>query len=564
MSVRHIHTQAQALAELERERAVWRASYARRKERKLNGPPAEAQAERERQRAAQRASYIRRKENMLNDPEYREQLLQSRKIGRDKKRQAIEDDPLHVDARKDADRKAKVRRMAREVQETNNALERQEMIEAVLQRYFSYNSSGLMSFRIAELDAQFADLQVKEQQWPLPGPDVRPMYKKYLTHTYKLGQNIVCACCGCISHDITEFEIVLDSYGPLRRHLRIPEHVDIPFDFSCGIDLLDQNRVLIDKLGITQDKRIYLCRGCHNQFSKDCQPSEALANFRWVGPVPEELRDLTWIEELLIARVHVCGSIVRLGQRNNPSSFFGIKGHVVFLPQDTTRLIDLLPMSPASLSDMVKVVWTGKSKPDRSRLRSRFMVRKHKVYNALKWLVENHDDYRNNVTIDEERINGWESTFVAVELLDSIGHVSDSSVEDTARDGFAMDNPDDDDIADDNDNADAVDDTAYDLPFTSSGIVDVNNIAEVPDATTLNRLAQLKADITANVVTGSKVLNQYDCDTYFTSAFPTLFPYGTGKHRDSRREGKGQLSLLKWVSLMLRHSSRFLSHAFPH
>jgi len=319
-------------------------------------------------------------------------------------------------------------------------------------------------------------------------------------------------------------------------------------------------------LGITQDKRIYLCRVCHNQLSKDCQPSEALANFRWVGPVSEELRDLTWIEELLIARVHVCGSIVRLGQRNNPSSFFGIKGHIVFLPQDTTRLIDLLPMSPTSLSDMVKVVWTGKSKPDRSRLRSRFMVRKHKVYNALKWLVDNHEDYQKNVTIDEERINAWESTFVAVELLNSIGHVSDSSVEDAARDGFAMDNPDDDDIADDddNDNADAADHTVYDLPFTSSGIVDTNNIAEVPDATTLNRLAQLKADITANVVTGSKVLNQYDCDTYFTSAFPTLFPYGTGKHRDSRREGKGQLSLLKWVSLMLRHSSRSVSHTFTH
>jgi len=381
------------------------------------------------------------------------------------------------------------------------------------------------------------------------------MYKKYLTHTYKLGQNIVCACCGCISHDITEFEIVLCSYDRLR-HLRIPENVDIPFDFSCGIDFLDQNRILIDKLGITQDKRIYLCRVCHNQLSKDCYTSEALANFRWVGPVPEELRELTWIEELLIARVHVCGSIVRLGQRNNPSSFFGIKGHVVFLPQDTTRLIDLLPMSPASLSDMVKVVWTGKCKPDRSRLRSRFMVRKHKVYNALKWLVDNHDDYRNNVTIDEEMIKAWESTFIAVELLDSIGHVSDSSVEDAARDGFAMDNPDNDDIADD--------DTNHDLPFTSSGVVDVNNIAEVPDATTLNRLAQLKGHITANVVTGSKVLNQYDCDTYFTSAFPTLFPYGTGKHRDPRREGKEQLPLLKWVSLMLRHSSRFVSHTFLH
>ena len=51
----------------------------------------------------------------------------------------------------------------------------------------------LIYYRIAEIDAQFADLQVNEQQWPLPGPDVMPMYKKYLTHTYKLDQNIVCA-----------------------------------------------------------------------------------------------------------------------------------------------------------------------------------------------------------------------------------------------------------------------------------------------------------------------------------------------------------------------------------
>src|SRR5436305_10614397 len=106
------------------------------------------------------------------------------------------------------------------------------------------------------------------------------MYKKYFTYIYKLDQNIVCICCSCIFHDITKFEIVLDFYDSLRPHLRIPEDVDISFDFSCGIDLLDQNRVLIDKLDITQDKRIYLCRGCHNQLFKDRQPFEALANFR--------------------------------------------------------------------------------------------------------------------------------------------------------------------------------------------------------------------------------------------------------------------------------------------
>ena len=124
------------------------------------------------------------------------------------------------------------------------------MIEKIRQRYNSYNFSALICYRISELDAQFADLQVKEQQWPLPGPNIMPMYKKYLTHTYKLGQNIICACCGCISHDITEFEIVPQSYDPLC-HLCIPEDVNIPFDFSCGFDLLDQNHVLIDKVGIT-------------------------------------------------------------------------------------------------------------------------------------------------------------------------------------------------------------------------------------------------------------------------------------------------------------------------
>ena len=374
------------------------------------------------------------------------------------------------------------------------------------------------------------------------------MYKKYLAHTYKLGHNIVCACCGCISHDMAEFELVLPSYAPLQL-LRVPETVPVPFDFTCGIDLLDQNRVLVDKIGITPDKRIRLCRACHNELSKDRQPIEALANFRWIGPVPEQMQGLTWIEELLIARVHVCGSIVRLGQRNNPTSFFGLKGHVVFLPQDTTALIDLLPMSPAALSDIVKVVWTGKSKPDRARLRSQFTVRKQNVYDALKWLVENHEDYKAHVTMDEEMMSAWEPTFVAVEMLDNIGHVSDPSTEDASRDGFGMDNPDDDA-------------TEEDLPFTSSGIVDVNNIAEVPDATTLTRLAQLKADVTANVVTGTDVLNQYNCDSYFTSAFPTIFPYGCGKHRDVRR-GNKQLPLLKWVTLMLQHSSRFASRLSP-
>jgi hypothetical protein len=55
-------------------------------------------------------------------------------------------------------------------------------------------------------------------------------------------------------------------------------------------------------------------------------------------------------------------------------------------------------------------------------------------------------------------------------------------------------------------------------------IVDTNNITEIPDSTTLTRLAQLRGDVTINVITGSENLNQYNCPTYFTSAFPLYFP----------------------------------------
>jgi hypothetical protein len=165
MSVRHIHTQAQAQAELERERVVQRAYYARRKERMLNGTQAQVQAELDRQRAARKMSYARQKERMLNDPVYREEELQRRKTERDQKRKEIENDPLHSNTRNDADRMAKVRRVAREIQEAENVQDRDNMIEKVRQRYNSYNFSALMSFRIAELDPRSQKLHRKSRRF---------------------------------------------------------------------------------------------------------------------------------------------------------------------------------------------------------------------------------------------------------------------------------------------------------------------------------------------------------------------------------------------------------------
>src|SRR5436190_22636025 len=110
-------------------------------------------------------------------------------------------------------------------------------------------------------------------------------------------------------------------------------------------------------------------------------PTPSLANYRWVGTVPEELQGLTWLEELLVARAHLVGRVIRLEERKT-TSYFTLKGHTILLPQDTTRLVDLLPISPSSLPEVVKVVWTGKSMLEKQKLWTHFTVQKWQVQDA--------------------------------------------------------------------------------------------------------------------------------------------------------------------------------------
>jgi len=93
-----------------------------------------------------------------------------------------------------------------------------------------------------------------------------------------------------------------------------------------------------------------------------------------------------------------------------------------------------------------------------------------------------------------------------------------------------------------------------------SAIIDVNNTSRLNHLLMLQELQSLQSNLTINVVPESKVLKHYENPTYFTSAFPTLFPWGTGKHIDNRR--KGTLKMKKWIELLLKDSSRYYTLSF--
>ena len=382
--------------------------------------------------------------------------------------------------------------------------------------------------------------------WPTPLPDRKAIYHSYYSEMDQVSHNIVCASCGTLGHDIRKY-LFTSPTKELFKHLSVEPSL-VPFPFECGIPDLDQISVMIDPLSIDPHSgdKVAICRSCHSDLLKGKRPIQALANSRWIGPVPDELKDLTWAETALIARSHIFGRVFRLEERKSGRATYGsIKGHIILVPQNTLRLLDVLPMSPHSLADIAHVVWVGKTEPDLSKIRPQFSVRTNKVVTALKWLKDHHEDYR-NITIDSNEIDKWPSVFITESLLNTIGRVRNGGAEDASRNGFATEDL----------------DTEYfqgDIPNVISAVLDVNNTVKPTHLIMLKKLEEMSKEVeknlTINVITGSDILQPHENPAYFTSAFPTLFPWGTGKHRDS--EGKPILPLKKWTQLLLQDSSRY-------
>jgi len=409
-----------------------------------------------------------------------------------------------------------------------------------------------IDIRLKSLESEFQRDLVDEDNWPpTVANNPRDLYNDFHQRIIGFSQNITCGSCGVIEHEQKLFNDV-SVEDPCLRNLAV-QPIQVAYDFSTGIDVLDREHIMLDRGGIVRStipdvsSRVTLCKICHSELvNRHMLPSRSLANFRWIGPVPSELLDLSWIEESLVARAHFVGKVVRL--QNRTDSFMAIKGHIVLVPQDTTKLLDLLPMSPELLLDTIRVVWVGKTQPTRKSLTPTLSVNKTKVYTALRWLCQYHEDYQ-NVQIDTAELNRWPDVYILDRLIDTMGRVMCANLEDPGQagyDGMNMDNQ-------------AI---QGHLPLSSTAILDVNSIGNHPDADLLLELAATKKgdslgkmEKIINVRNGQKTLSDYEDEVFFSSAFPTLFPYGSGKHLDSRR--KQPLSFKIWLKLLLQHSSRY-------
>src|SRR5271167_1446059 len=145
--------------------------------------------------------------------------------------------------------------------------------------------------------------------------------------------------------------------------------------------------IQLDNCGIA-DGSYRVCEACFDALSGIRIPKFSALNAVNVSMCqhyPQELEDLTLMEEYAIARSHPIGTILKLKPNGvrNPTAYNGIRGHIVTIPQNPGPLLDILPSPDLQFHDHIRIIWTGKTEPTVDDLKPFVEVRKEKVIRAL-------------------------------------------------------------------------------------------------------------------------------------------------------------------------------------
>ncbi len=151
------------------------------------------------------------------------------------------------------------------------------------------------------------------------------------------------------------------------------------------------------------DRYLVVCKPCLAALRRHCIPRHALANGRWVGACPEVLQNLTYVEQLMIARFRhsFCVAQVSLGQRY-------LAANVVTFGQPVERAYSKLPPPRAEMERILVILFVGPAKPsDADVRRVPFLMRLGHIARSIEWLSYNSESYQ-GVEVSAENLAEYE------------------------------------------------------------------------------------------------------------------------------------------------------------
>lgn len=348
-----------------------------------------------------------------------------------------------------------------------------------------------------------------------------------------------CAVCGQLTlrSNLTPLSTVTCSLDPLIE----PGLVRLERRSSLQPVAYDNGPVLEKSLS-------HVCGSCLVDLDKGKRPLNALANGLWVGAVPPELRHLTFVEQLLVARVRTNRCVVRVSRGQSKMT-----ANAITFSSPMAKVYHHLPPPRHDLEEGLAFLFTGVSPPtDEELKRTPMLVRRNVVKRALDWLKLNHSDY-GDLQIDYVALRSYPEEGIPV-------HVKKVVVEDGSNLVAA---------------ATSVHDTQEEhgvssgaCPFTVCGLVGSN--LDSMSMATRKAVALHHLRVGGSVLAighSEKPESMYDNPQLYPQIFPWIFPYGAGGMGNARLRGLIAESNQKKLQLMyfdkrFQTDSRFVIIAF--
>ncbi|KAI0706590.1 hypothetical protein C8Q76DRAFT_819012 [Earliella scabrosa] len=207
---------------------------------------------------------------------------------------------------------------------------------------------------------------------------------------------------------------------PSQVDLRLLRNDALPIKVRpTSYDFQLYDRALLDPTGLRDPwaiSEMQMCTTCHKELcQRNRMPKLSLANWLYYGrdALPQEvkaaLKESTQFDRLLVARARGTRISFRFSElqkfdpadpnpppREDPTvSQRCIKGNVLIMPQNTTRLNVLIPPNPDSIRDTVCAVFVGRTRPTPQTIGrlGPVLVRKSRVKTIATFLCRDNPHY---------------------------------------------------------------------------------------------------------------------------------------------------------------------------
>ncbi|KAK3104656.1 hypothetical protein FSP39_007268 [Pinctada imbricata] len=259
------------------------------------------------------------------------------------------------------------------------------------------------------------------------------------------------------------------------------------------------------------------------------------------GKLPQELNDLTIIEQQLICRISPCINVHLLKHGG-----IGSSGHCVTFPQDINEPAQIFPRLPKEIN-IIKVCRQGKNNTSKT-----FRVRRYKIQNALIWLKRNNPAYV-DIIISQERLN-------ELPIDGDIDIPTIECNENTTCNNDRGPAPDQTELSVETDVETA---SSVLLPDPTVKIADKiqNVVNEIIENNENSKKSNSKVPTISWPTRDNEPVSEFTTKYFFTLAFPCLFPYGLGDFYINRP--RTCISMSDWADHLLWYEDgRFAKHQY--